>query len=107
MFDRVLDASETISLFCWKNSLKLKIFFSFAAEGVVNKENLKSFIKTLFRKKPVRLKKFTFHFLGTFFWVTLPVNRYEIASGYDLVFLQHMVYFTNTLSKLLQRWWDP
>ena len=59
---------EIISSFCWKNSLKLKIFFSFAAEGVINKGNLKSFIKTLLRKKHVRLKNllFTFweHFLG-------------------------------------------
>ena len=90
-----------------QNTPYLKIFFSFAAEGVINKGNLKSFIKTLLRKKRVRLKKFTFHFLGTFFGVTLPVNRYEIASGYGLVFLQHMVYFTNTLPKLFQRWWDP
>ena len=87
-------ASETISLFCWKNSLKFKIFFSFAAEGVINKENLKSFIKTLFRKKPVRLKKFTFHFLETFFWVTLPVNRYKLP-------LDTASYFYNTWFTLL------
>ena len=36
----------------------------------------------LFRNKHVNFNNLTFRFLGTLFWVPIPINRYEIRSEY-------------------------
>ena len=48
-----------------REELKLKI--QMAYEGFINSENMKSFMKLLFRKKQFKLTKSAFYFLGTFF----------------------------------------
>ena len=37
----------------------------------------------LFRNKQVNFNHLTFWFLGTLFWIPIPVNRYEIRSEYS------------------------
>ena len=45
---------------------------------------MKSFMKLLFRRKEFNLTKSAFQFLGTLFWAPIPVNWYDIYSGFDL-----------------------
>ena len=61
---------------------------TFAVVGVVNIETSMSFINFLFTNIQVNPNKLTFCFLGTYFWAPIPVNRYEIRSGYGALSMQ-------------------
>ena len=65
---------------------ELKPFSTFAVEGVINSNILERVTNFSFRNKQVNLKILTFCFLMTFFFsVPIPVNWYEIHSGYNTV----------------------
>ena len=56
---------------------------TFVAAGVVNTEIFLSFTNFIFTKKQINnVNNLTFCILGTFFWLFIQVNRYEIRSGY-------------------------
>ena len=68
-----------------KEKSKLKMYFHICCYRVVN-NNLKSFwvsLKLPFYKQTGQSQQFKFVFLGTFFWVPIPVNWYEIHTGYN------------------------
>ena len=65
----------------------------FAVECVINRENMNSFTKLLFRNKQVNLKKLTLYFMGILFYFVHAVNRYELLSRYrpDFIRKSHAV----------------
>ena len=51
-------------------------------QGWLILKSLGDSLNLLFRNKQADVSNLTFCFLGTFFWVPIPVKRYEIRSGY-------------------------
>ena len=69
----------------WKEQLKTENCLStFVVVGVVNAEIFMSILP--FTNKQVNVSNLTFCFFKTFFQVPIPVNWYEIHSGYSLDF---------------------
>ena len=56
---------------------------TFAVVGVVNTETFMSFIKLPFYKQTGYSQQFNSLFFGDIFWAPIPVNQYEIRSGYS------------------------
>ena len=55
---------------------------TFPVIGVVNTEIFMSFIKLAFYKQTGYSQQFNFLLFGDIFWAPIPVDRYEIRSGY-------------------------
>ena len=69
---------------------------TFVVIGVANTEIFMSFIKLLFYKQTGYSQQFNFLFFRGIFWAPIPVNRYEIRSGYGPDFtriVQHKIFF--------------